>query len=152
MRTVYWRVAAVLLGLCGIASIASAQVPIYYLHQNASTTSGLFQTKTTSPEDPALIVQSIDLRNQPLGEYVIKEFDTPIGVPGLAGTIPSLSTLTFKLYMRKTAANWGTMTPVARVRLNNGSGRFCAGRRPAACLGRLFLSSPSRARPTATSS
>jgi len=61
------------------------------------------------------------LTSKAAGEYLIKEFETQTGVPNTAGVIPSGSTLTFNLFMRKTA-NVGTVFPRAKIGINNAAG------------------------------
>lgn len=97
----------------------------YHLHQEPSSTSGLFQIKTTGPDTASVAIQSADLKNQPAGEYLVKAFDTSVGMPNLSGSIPSGSTVTFTLWMKKTA-NFGTMFPRAKLHLNSPTGpSFC---------------------------
>lgn len=93
----------------------------YRLHKNNSTTSGLWQLKTTAPDEASGSVQSVDLKNKATGEYIVKAFDTQAGVPGTAGTISSGSSVTFTLWMKKTA-NVGTLFPRAKLLLNSASG------------------------------
>lgn len=102
-----------------VASDASAQ-STYHLHRNNSTTSGLYQLKTAGPDQTSGSVQSVDLKAKPLGEYIVKAFDTQAGVPNATGTLSAGSTITFTVWMKKTASA-GTLYP--RVKLNlNGSG------------------------------
>ncbi len=104
-----------------------AQTATFHLHSEASTTSGLLQLTTAGPDAPSAAVISIALRNKQPGEFLIKAFDTPAGVPGLSGTIPVGSTLSFTLWMRKTA-DFGNMAPKAKVYLNNATGSLlCIG-------------------------
>ncbi len=98
-----------------------AQTAIYHLHKESSTTSGLLQLKTAGPDAPSAAFTSISLKSKQPGEFVIKEFDTQSGVPGVSGVIPSGSTISFTLYMRKTTG-FGNMAPKAKVYLNNGTG------------------------------
>lgn len=79
--------------LLGLSSPASAQTATYHLHKENSSTGGLFQLKVAGPDGSSLAITSADLRNQPVGEYLVKAFDTQAGVPGVAGTIPSGSSL-----------------------------------------------------------
>lgn len=51
---------------------ASAQSVTYHLHKEASATAGFFQLRTAAPDGTSLGIQSINLKNQPVGEYVIK--------------------------------------------------------------------------------
>jgi len=44
----------------------------YHLHQEASSTGGLFQLKTAGPDTGSVAIQSTDLKNQPAGEYLLK--------------------------------------------------------------------------------
>jgi YD repeat-containing protein len=98
-----------------------AQTASYHLHSEASSTSGLFQLKSAGPDTSSSTVLSVDLKNLAIGEYVVKQFDTQSGNPNSSGVIPSGSTLTFNLWMRKTA-NKGTMFPRAKVNLNGAAG------------------------------
>ncbi len=93
----------------------------YHLHNDASSTAGLSQLKTAGPDQAAVALQTANLRSTANGEKLVKAFDTQAGVPGVVGAIPSGATLTFRMWMRKTA-NVGTMFPRARVRLNNSTG------------------------------
>ena len=52
---------------------------------------------------------------------MIKAFDTPVGVPNVRGVIPAGSTITVTLWMNK-SANYGTMYPQAKLRLNSATG------------------------------
>jgi len=91
-----------------LATQVQAQTATYHLHNEASSTPGNYQLKTTGPDTATVAVQSADLKNAATGEYFIRTFDTQAGVPNAAGTIPSGSTVTFTLWMKKTA-NQGTM-------------------------------------------
>ncbi|MCI0420090.1 MAG: hypothetical protein L0312_12845, partial [Acidobacteria bacterium] len=71
-----------------------SQTATYHLHKEASTTSGLFELKTAGPDTASFAVQSIELKNQPAGEYIVKAFDTQAGVPNVSGLIPSGSNVT----------------------------------------------------------
>jgi len=102
-------------------SVCLAQTATYHLHKEASSTPGLFQLAASGPDGSSIAIQTVDLKGKSAAEYVIKEFDTQSGVPNSAGVIPSGSTLTFNLWMKKTAS-LGTMYPRARVRINNSSG------------------------------
>jgi len=95
------------------------------LHKEASSTSGLDQLKTAGPDAASVALQTANLKNAATGAKLIKEFDTQAGDPNASGVIPSGSTLTFNLWMKKTAS-LGTMFPQATVKLNNSSGTlFC---------------------------
>ena len=99
-----WKTVLPIALLLIIAGAAEAQVSTYYLHRETSTvnTSNM-QLKTASPDAASLTLQSIELRNQPAGEYVIKTFETQANVPNIAGVIPAGSTLLFRIYFDKTA-------------------------------------------------
>lgn len=110
-----WRVAGVIVLAC--ATTAGAQTT-YHLHNEASTTANLKQLKTSAPDVASVAIQTANLRNTANGEKLLKQFDTQAGVPGTAGSIPYGSTITFQLWMRKTASI-GTLFPRAKPRLNN---------------------------------
>src|SRR5260370_16325264 len=78
------------------------------------------QLKTAGP-DASSVALTTTLTSKAAGDYVIKEFETQTGVPSAGGVLPSGSTLSFNLWMRKTA-NVGTVKPEARVRLNSATG------------------------------
>jgi len=102
------------------STIAAAETATYHFHQDNSSTSGLRQLQTANPNSSSVTLQSINLKNQPTGEYVIKEFDTQAGVPNLAGTIASGATVSVSVWVEKTG-NWGTI-PKAKIRLNGPPG------------------------------
>ena len=118
--TCSWLVVGVVL-LLACAATASAQTTTYHLHNEASTTATLKQLKTGAPDVASVAIQTANLRNTATGEKLLKEFDTQAGVPGTAGSIPNGSTITFQLWMRKTASV-GTLFPRAKLRLNNSAG------------------------------
>src|SRR6185295_4790442 len=60
-------------------------------------------------------------KNDPVGAYTIKDFDTAAGVPNLAGVIPAGSTASMVLWMRKTA-NVGVIYPRGKLTLNSPAG------------------------------
>ena len=97
-----------------------AQDAIYHLHKEASSTSGLLQLKTNGPDAGATKL-TVSLNNKAPGEYLIKAFDTQASVPNLAGTIDPNSSVTFTLWMRKTATA-GTMYPRAKLTVNSVTG------------------------------
>jgi hypothetical protein len=72
---------------------------------------------TPQPPQPPLFA----LKGKAAGEYVIKEFETQANVPNSPGVIPSGSTLSFAIWMRDTASA-GTMSALAKVRLNSSTG------------------------------
>ena len=86
-----------LTALACIAPVVANAQAVYHLHKEASSTSGLFQLITAVPDGTSLAIQSIDLENQPRGEYVIKQLDTQAGVPNATGYIPSYWTVSFTL-------------------------------------------------------
>lgn len=107
------------------AFCVNAQTATYHLHKEASSTSGLFQLKTAGPDGTTLAIQSANLKNLAVGEYVVKAFDTQSGVPNASGVIPAGSTITFTLWMNKTSTS-GVIFPRAKLRLNNATGTlFC---------------------------
>ena len=110
----------ILLCFC-VAGRSNAQTATYHLHKEASSTSGLDQLKTAGPDGTTASLLTSNLQNAAVGEYVIQGFDTQSGVPNAAGVIPSGSTVTFTLWMNKTA-NVGTMYPRAKLLLNSSSG------------------------------
>src|SRR6266481_5820309 len=100
----------------------AGQTATYHLHKEADAA---FDKLLTAGPDFSITALTTILTNKAVGEYVIKEFDTQTSVPNTAGTIPNGSTLSFSLWMRKTA-NVGTVFPRAKIRLNNASGTlFC---------------------------
>ncbi len=100
---------------------AQAQTATYHLHKEASTTSGLYQLKTAGPDGGSTSINSTSLNGQPVGEYLIKAFDTQAGVPNASGLIPAGSTVTFTLWMDKSNNN-GTIYPRAKLNLNSAAG------------------------------
>jgi len=104
-----------------LALSAQAQTATYHLHKEASTTTGLFQMKTAGPDGTSLAVQSANLKGVAAGEYLVKAFDTPSGVPNTSGTIPAGSNINFTVWMRKTTTG-GTIYPRTRLRLNSSTG------------------------------
>jgi YD repeat-containing protein len=111
------RLSLCLLFSLSFAVTAHAQTATYHLHGDAN----LFQLKTAGPDAASLALQSANLKNQPVGEYLIKAFDTPSGVPNASGTIPAGSTITFTLWLRKTSSS-GAMFPRAKLNLNSAAG------------------------------
>jgi hypothetical protein len=92
---------------------------IYHLHAEASSTAGLMQLKMAGPDVAANSVSAV--MTGKTGDQLIKAFDTQINDPNSIGTIPSGSTLSFTLWMRKSVTA-GTMTPRAKLYLNNATG------------------------------
>lgn len=107
------------------AATLQAQSATYHLHKEASTINTTSDKLLTAGPDAASTALTTTLTSKAAGEYLIKEFETQTGVPNTAGVIPSGSTLSFSLWMRKTA-NVGTVFPRAKIRLNNATGTlFC---------------------------
>ena len=116
------RVTLSLLFILLLAAAAQAQsTATYRLHREASSTANLFQLKTANPDAAILAVQSANLRSLATGEYIIKAFDTQAGVPNASGVIPAGSTVTFTLWMSKTASA-GTMLPRVKLNVNSAAG------------------------------
>jgi YD repeat-containing protein len=108
-----------------VSSWLAAQTATYHVHKEASAVNTSFDKLLTSGPDAASVALTTTLTSKAAGEYVIKEFETQTGVPNAAGVIPTGSTLSFSLWMRKTA-NVGTVFPRAKVRLNSATGTlFC---------------------------
>lgn len=102
-----------------------AQTATYHLHKEASALTAADDKLLTAGPDGTSVALTTTLTSKAAGEYLIKEFETQTGDPNTAGVIPSGSTLTFNLFMRKTA-NTGTVFPRAKIRLNNATGTlFC---------------------------
>jgi len=59
----------------------------YHLHKVSTTR--LLQLKTNAREPAIAVLQSADLINQPVGDYLVEGFDTAAGIPNVAGTILS---------------------------------------------------------------
>ena len=93
----------------------------YHLHAEASTTSGWSLLAAPGPDAAASSFQSANLQSAATGEKLVRELDTASGVPNIIGTIPSGTTVTFQVWMRKTAS-LGTMVPRAKLRRNNAGG------------------------------
>jgi hypothetical protein len=101
------------------------QTATYHLHKEASAITAADDKLLTAGPDGTSLAITTALTGKAAGEYLIKEFETQTGVPSTAGVIPAGSTLTFNVFMRKTA-NVGTVFPRAKVRLNNATGTlFC---------------------------
>jgi hypothetical protein len=113
---------ALLLVFSWVLSLAGvAQTATYHLHKEASTITAADDKLLTAGPDGTSLAITTTLTSKVAGEYLIKEFETQTGVPNTGGVIPSGSTLTFNLFMRKTA-NVGTVFPRAKIRLNNATG------------------------------
>src|SRR5260221_376837 len=113
---------ALLLILSWVFSQAGvAQTATYHLHKEASAITAADDKLLTAGPDATSLAITTTLTSKVAGEYLIKEFETQTGDPNTTGVIPSGSTLTFNLFMRKTA-NTGTVFPRAKIRLNNATG------------------------------
>ena len=123
-----WRVVFLLALLLMVAGPTQAQVATYYLHrENSTVVSSNMQLKTAGPDASTLTLQTVELRNQPPGEYPIKTFETQANVPNIAGVIPAGSSFLLRLYMNKTA-DAGSMNPLAKIYKNSASGTsICTG-------------------------
>ena len=120
MKTLYLYFATLLFVLA-LSVSASSQTVTYHLHKEASAITSSFDKLLIAGPDAGSTALTATLTNKAVGEYVVKEFETQSGVPNSPGVIPSGSTLSFSLWMRKTA-NVGTVFPRAKVRLNNATG------------------------------
>lgn len=117
--------ALLLILLWALVASSAAQTATYHLHKEASAIVATSDSLLTAGPDGASLAITTPLTSKAAGEYLIKEFETQSGVPGSVGVIPSGSTLTFNLFMRKTA-NTGTVFPRAKIRLNSATGTlFC---------------------------
>jgi hypothetical protein len=117
-----------LLNACVVALVTSAALApaafgqvVYHLHNEASTTTNFRQLNTAGPDVAQAVLQTAALQNVATGEKQIAQFDTATGIPGTAGRIPSGATINATVWMRKTA-NFGTMFPRVKVRLNSSAG------------------------------
>lgn len=98
----------------------NGQTTTYHLHKDTST-GVLNQLKTAGPDAATAAVTSNNLKNLATGEHLIKAFETLSNVPNVSGVIPSGSTVTFTLWLKKTASV-GTMFPRAKLNLNSAGG------------------------------
>ncbi len=121
LRVCFLRLGLSVLASLGFAVVTQAQTATYRLHREASSTANLFQLKTANPDAAILDVQSINLKNVAVGEYIVKAFDTQSGVPNSSGVVVSGSSVTFSLWMKKTATA-GTMFPRVKLNLNSAAG------------------------------
>src|SRR6478672_10295735 len=102
-----------------------AQTATYHLHKETSAITTADDKLLTASPDGTSVALTTALTSKAVGAYLIKEFETQTGDPNTTGVIPSGSTLTFNVFMRKTA-NTGTVLPRAKIRLNNATGTlFC---------------------------
>jgi YD repeat-containing protein len=114
----------VIVTVAGMASNGSTFIVLnevaYHLHKEASDINRLLRIRAAPSDSAATTVQSGNVGNA-TGEIAIKAFATDSGIPGVAGSIPSGTPITFTLYMRKTTGN-GVIYPRVRARLNSDSG------------------------------
>ena len=103
--------------LLTVARPVAAQTATYHFHQEASSTAGLKQLKTSAPDTAKFAIVSANMKNQAPGPRTIATFNTQAGVPGLAGVIPSGASVTFTVWMKK-STNHGTVFPQASIGLN----------------------------------
>jgi YD repeat-containing protein len=123
MRCQSWRIPSFFAVLVLVLPLAQAQTAVYHLHKEPSGINSNFdQLKTTGPDASSTALTKA-LANQVAGDYVIKEFETQTSIPNAPGVIPSGSTMSFSLFMRKTASPSGvTVKPEAKLRLNSATG------------------------------
>jgi hypothetical protein len=103
------------------ASTTPPFTAIHHLHIEPSLTPGLYKLDSAGPDITSQIMQTINLKSQPLGEYVINAFDTQSPILAKAGYIPSGATTTFTLWMRNNGTA-GTIFPRVKLNLNGPSG------------------------------
>jgi YD repeat-containing protein len=140
----FWKTIFLFISIVVSTSSVQAQsitYDTYHLHKEASSTSGLDQLKTTGPDANSLGLQSGELKDQAPGEYVIKAFDTQASVPNESGVIPAGSTVSFALWMKKTA-NFGTMYPRVKLYLNSPTGTSLCSVTGSGALGTILTQSP----------
>jgi hypothetical protein len=121
VRRLLYVCAVTLVTSAAMARAAHAQSVIYHLHNEASTTANFRQLTTAGPDVAQAVLQTGALQNVATGEKQIAQFDSATGIPGTAGRIPTGATINATVWMRKTA-NFGTMFPRVKVRLNSSSG------------------------------
>lgn len=106
------------------AVAAGAQTTPYHLHKEPVddffTENCSYSLRTpTGPDAAALAIQSADLKNHAAGVVVLACFEMFAGTHS-GGTIPQNSTVTFNLWMKKTAS-WAVILPQASLQLANGT-------------------------------
>jgi YD repeat-containing protein len=123
MRCPSWRIAVSIVAFFVALPFCVAQTATYHLHKEASTINTSFDQLKTAGPDASSTVLTKALANQAAGDYLIKEFETQSGIPNAPGVIPGGSTMSFSLFMRKTASPSGvTVKPEAKLRLNSATG------------------------------
>ena len=114
-RHLLWTAAIYLVAM---AAPAHAQTQTsYYLRSEDSAIWPLRQLNISGAGSTTVALQTVDLKNQPPGSAVMQSFYTEANVPNLVGTIPSGTTISVTLWMKKTA-NFGVVYPQASVGLN----------------------------------
>lgn len=117
-----WVVAFQCAALVGLASSAQAQgSATYRLHREASSTASTLQLKTANPDAAALALSSVNLKNFAAGDYVVQGFDTQSGTPNAPGVILQGSTVTVKVWMKRSGTS-GTIYPRVKLSLNSAGG------------------------------
>lgn len=125
MARIAWFLALHTVLVLALTGYARAQNVTYHLHSEPSSTLNHFQLKTAGPDVASQVVLSADLKGAAVGEKPVKEFDTQAGEPSASGIISTGSTISFTLWMKKTA-NVGTLFPRAKLKLDNANGvTFC---------------------------
>lgn len=90
----------------------------YRLHNEASAINAARQLKIANPDVAAVVRRSTDLKGSSANWFLpLEYFETQTGVPGVGGTIPAGSVVTFSIWLRKTTAE-GTFHPTATVHFN----------------------------------
>src|SRR5258705_13995175 len=95
------RLSLCLLFSLSLAVTAHAQTATYHLHREASSTANLFQLKTAGPDAASLAVQSVNLKNLAVGEYLATAFDTQSGPPNASRVITAGPTRHLNLRLRQ---------------------------------------------------
>ena len=122
MTSAAWRVLSYFILILALSTFARAQTVTYHLHSEFTTTTNVaYQLRTSGPDAAVFSRSTINLKNASPGEYKIVSWETQPGTPNASGLIPSGSTVTFVLWMKKTA-NAGTMYPRAKLFLNDDFG------------------------------
>jgi IPT/TIG domain len=118
MARITWRMLFPLAVALVLPICARSQTATYHLHNEISPElGGAFLTlKTIGPDRTSIARASANLKNQPVGQYLIESWRTVPGVPNVNGTIPAGSTFTVTLWMEK-SSNFGTMFPVVEIYL-----------------------------------
>jgi YD repeat-containing protein len=124
--------------ITAIAGRAQAQTT-YHLHNEPSGSRKLLQT--ANPDVASVAIQTANLHGTGTGEKLIKEFDTQAGVPNLGGVIPSGSTVTFRIWIKRTGSG-GTLRPLLKLFLNNSSGTLLCSATSTTAIGTSFGANP----------